>query len=227
MSGILVLLNDCAPGKEELYEEWYQDEHLKERLGVNGFAVARRFEAIAAKRQYLTTYEVHSPDVLTSKEYLARLADPSPLTTQIMTAGIKNMCRTACRRETVEGSIRGTIAVVATLPDRSSLTTLKGIAGHYTISTRLCHIELWESAEPAGTISQTEENIRGPDEKIGACLALEFLRIQPALMAADSLKASLSSADVGVYQLMSYLRKDEVGITRNDGPLAGGSPYVS
>jgi hypothetical protein len=109
----------------------------------------------------------------------------------------------------VEGSIRGAIVVVATLPGLSSLGALKTIASDYNISPSLCHIELWNSAEPSKMAFQTEEKIRGPDEKIGAALALEFLRTQPALMAAERLKTSLPSADVGVYQLMSYLRKGD------------------
>src|SRR5215831_10999773 len=58
MTGILVIWNDCATGRENAYEEWYQDEHLIERLRVSGFQIGRRYEAISATRKFFTTYEV-------------------------------------------------------------------------------------------------------------------------------------------------------------------------
>ena len=45
MSGILAVWNDCARGREASYEEWYQQEHLIERVRVSGFLVGRRHEA--------------------------------------------------------------------------------------------------------------------------------------------------------------------------------------
>ena len=84
MNGILAIWNDCARGREASYEEWYQDEHLIERLSVNGFHVGRRYEAVAAKRQFLTTYEVETPEVLGSAEYRERLAQPTERTSAIM-----------------------------------------------------------------------------------------------------------------------------------------------
>jgi hypothetical protein len=74
MSGILAVWNDCARGREASYEEWYQQQHLIERVSVSGFLVGRRYEAVAAKRQFLTTYEVERLEVLSSPQYLERLA---------------------------------------------------------------------------------------------------------------------------------------------------------
>jgi hypothetical protein len=30
--GTLAIWNDCAPGREEIYERWYQDEQLRDCL---------------------------------------------------------------------------------------------------------------------------------------------------------------------------------------------------
>ena len=35
--GILAIFNDCRPGREAEFEEWFQGEHLLERLAVPGF----------------------------------------------------------------------------------------------------------------------------------------------------------------------------------------------
>lgn len=79
MSGILGIWNDCAEGRESAYEEWYQSEHLIERLNVPGFQIGRRYEAIEAVRRFLTTYEVEHPNVLTSADYRQRLENPTEL----------------------------------------------------------------------------------------------------------------------------------------------------
>jgi hypothetical protein len=78
-------------GLEAAHEEWYQDEHLIERLCVSGFCVGRRYEAVVATRQFLTTYEMERPEVLTSVEYLERLAHPTERTAAIMQSGFSSI----------------------------------------------------------------------------------------------------------------------------------------
>jgi heme-degrading monooxygenase HmoA len=40
--GVLAIFNNVAPGREAEFEEWFQHEHLAERLAVPGFvAVAQ------------------------------------------------------------------------------------------------------------------------------------------------------------------------------------------
>ena len=45
--GILAIFNNVAPGREAEFEEWFQHEHLAERMAVPGFLIGRRHEAIA------------------------------------------------------------------------------------------------------------------------------------------------------------------------------------
>ena len=42
--GILALWNDCEASHEDAYEDWYQGEHLAERLAVPGFRRGRRMQ---------------------------------------------------------------------------------------------------------------------------------------------------------------------------------------
>jgi antibiotic biosynthesis monooxygenase (ABM) superfamily enzyme len=42
--GILAIFNNVAPGREAEFEEWFQHEHLVERLAVPGFLLGRRYE---------------------------------------------------------------------------------------------------------------------------------------------------------------------------------------
>jgi hypothetical protein len=75
--GLLLTLTEPPPGMEEEFNAWYDDEHLPERLGIPGFRSARRWKA-AAGRAYLATYELDSPAVLSSPEYLHRYQNQTP-----------------------------------------------------------------------------------------------------------------------------------------------------
>ena len=96
--GILAIWNDCGAGREAEFEAWFQGEHLIERLAVPGFLFGRRHQAISGASGYFNFYLTESPAVLTSKAYLDRLDNPTPMTRMIMSEVFINMNRTVCRR---------------------------------------------------------------------------------------------------------------------------------
>src|SRR5918997_829982 len=111
MNGILAVWNDRSEAIATEYERWYMSEHIPERLAVPGFRTARRYQAINADREFFTFYEVDSPDVLSSPDYMARLADPSALTRSIM-PHFSGMIRSVFAETVREGSGIGGAAVV-------------------------------------------------------------------------------------------------------------------
>ena len=115
--GILAIWNDCRAGHEAEFEQWFQGEHLLERLEVPGFLFGRRDQAISGSSSYFNFYLVQSPDVLTSKPYLDRLDNPTPMTRKIMSEIFINMNRTICHRTVRRGSFRGAFAVTARFSD--------------------------------------------------------------------------------------------------------------
>jgi hypothetical protein len=66
MSGILAVFNNCAPGPGDDYEQWYNRQHLFERLSVPGFLSGRRYEARSGDRRYFSYYETVGDAVLRS-----------------------------------------------------------------------------------------------------------------------------------------------------------------
>ena len=80
--GLLLTMTEPPPGMEEEFNAWYDDEHLPERLSITGFRSARRWVADlpAGEGRYLATYELDSPGVLMSAEYLARFENATPWT---------------------------------------------------------------------------------------------------------------------------------------------------
>src|SRR5699024_8119946 len=68
-SGMLITSMDIDPQNEAGFNEWYDREHLVERVSINGFIEARRYVAIDAKPKYLNLYTTATIDTLNSKQY--------------------------------------------------------------------------------------------------------------------------------------------------------------
>jgi hypothetical protein len=123
--GILAIFHQCRAGREADFETWYQTEHLVERLGVPGFLFGRRYKGIAGTPGYFCFYLVECPDVLTSKPYLERLDNPTPMTRMMMSEVFTGMNRTICARVSRRGRFRGAFAAIARFnqkPDDGALS---------------------------------------------------------------------------------------------------------
>src|SRR3954452_16672598 len=114
LPGFLAIFSTAAPGREAEFEEWFQHEHLAERLAVPGFLLGRRYEAVAGQPRNFNFYLTQSADVLKSSAYIERLNHPTPMTHKIMSEIFKDMIRTVCHRTLRLGAMRGA-AVVAVL----------------------------------------------------------------------------------------------------------------
>jgi|TARA_B110000014_G_C20043841_1_gene542697 hypothetical protein len=82
--GLLMTFTEVPSQIEQDFNEWYNNEHLDERINIPGFRRARRYEAIDADIKYLTTYEALNSDNIASKDYLDVLKKPSELSQIIM-----------------------------------------------------------------------------------------------------------------------------------------------
>jgi hypothetical protein len=78
--GLLLTMTEPPAAMEEEFNAWYDTEHMHERLAITGFRSARRWVADVApgEGKYLATYELDSPAVLQSPEYLARFQNQTP-----------------------------------------------------------------------------------------------------------------------------------------------------
>ena len=69
--GLLFVLSEPSAAMEEEYNDWYDREHIPERIGINGFLSAVRFVSTARARRYLALYDLVGIDVLQSPAYRA------------------------------------------------------------------------------------------------------------------------------------------------------------
>ncbi len=130
--GLLSVWNDIDAADEAEFNDWYQGEHLGERLALPGILTARRYRSLDAARAYAALYDTEGLAPLGSPAYLERLANPTPRTRAIMPR-FRNMVRAASSIVADYGALRAPGAVLACLelsgaPDGEALRTLKAHA---------------------------------------------------------------------------------------------------
>jgi hypothetical protein len=69
--GCLLVMMQPSPDFESEFNDWYDTDHVPERLAIPGFLAAKRYECIEGWPRYLAIYDLANPEVLTTPEYLA------------------------------------------------------------------------------------------------------------------------------------------------------------
>jgi hypothetical protein len=204
--GILAIFNNVPPGREAEFDEWFQHEHLAERLAVPGFLMGRRYEAVSGDRRYFNFYLTQSADVLKSPAYLARLDNPTPMTRIIMSEVFRDMVRTVCHRTFRVGAMRGAAAVAVRFGEPPDEDALKATIATLMQDNAVACGEIWTAADPRDFPVNEEERLRGGDAKIAACLLIETLRMAEAETIAERLTNTYPRAAVGAYRLLCEIR---------------------
>ncbi len=55
---LLVVNLDVSEGWEDRVDEWYERDHIPEKLGIEGFLAAHRYRSVDRPRRFLTIYEL-------------------------------------------------------------------------------------------------------------------------------------------------------------------------
>jgi len=200
--GILAIFNNVAPGREAEFEEWFQHEHLQERLDVPGFLLGRRHEALSGNPQYFTSYVTRSVEVLRSQEYRTRLNNPTIMTRLIMSEVFKDMIRTVCHQTYRVGRLRGAVAATARFAERPDEDALKSLLREFVKDKAVACGEVWSTASQDELPVSEEERLRGGDRRIEACLIIETLRARDGERVADVLLSRFPMASIAVYRLL-------------------------
>jgi len=115
--GMLIVFAEVPTRHGRDFNEWYNREHIDERINLPGFHRGRRYVAVKASPKYLATYECDSVDDLATPGYLALLANQTPWSQAVM-ANFTHFTRMTVRlqidRTHGEG---GALTVVRFVPD--------------------------------------------------------------------------------------------------------------
>jgi hypothetical protein len=103
---MLLTSMDIDASDEAEFNQWYDREHLLERVAIDGFLEARRYVAHQGSPKYLCLYSTATFDVLDSPAYRTALAKPTGWSTKIL-ARFKNMIRAVARVTVSRGAGRG------------------------------------------------------------------------------------------------------------------------
>lgn len=151
LPGILAIFNNVAPGREAEFEEWFQHEHLAERIAMPGFLVGRRHEAVSGWPRYFNFYITQSVGVFKSAAYLGRLDEPTPMTRTVMSKIFKDMIRTVCHRTFRLGAMRGTGVVTVQFSESPDETVLKATLETLMRDKAVACSEIWRAADPSNS----------------------------------------------------------------------------
>ena len=82
--GLLLVMTDIPAEIEAEFNDWYDSEHVPERLAIAGFRGARRYRAVEGAPAYQALYELESVAVLDTPEYKRLNERPSERTRLIL-----------------------------------------------------------------------------------------------------------------------------------------------
>jgi hypothetical protein len=175
----LFVLNDINSAVESEFNEWYQTEHVRQRMQIPGFLSARRYRALGDSQAYMALYSCTEAAVLEQAQYKEILVEPTPLTKKMM-PHFRNMVRSVCDETWSAGTGLGGEAVVmrcAAKPgqeQRARDFIAQTLYPQLARANCLVRLALWEASASAGAAPSPEEARRGkPDERVNWVLFFE------------------------------------------------------
>ena len=89
--GMLITFSETPPEVEENFNEWYNREHIDERVWMPGFHRARRYVDANSNAdiKYFATYETDKVEDLADPEYMELLKDQSDWSKKVMSTFTK------------------------------------------------------------------------------------------------------------------------------------------
>lgn len=127
-TGMLMTFTEVAPEDEAEFNEWYNREHIDERVWMPGFHRARRYVAVDpdARVKYFASYETGKVADLADPDYMARLAEQSPWSQKVMAGFTKFDRLTANISIDKTHGFSGWLATTRFFPDGAAMEKLRG-----------------------------------------------------------------------------------------------------
>lgn len=214
--GMLMTTMDIAPEYEAEFNEWYDREHLAERVAIEGFMEARRYIAVDAAPKYLGLYSTARFEDLSSPAYTHALANQTAWSKANL-ARFQNMGRAVARITASGGQGRGSaLAMLRLRPKTDDAAGLRErIVEHFVPAgvPGVIALHLLES-DPALSVSLTDPNAADPGaadwrilvdgSDVAAVRAFAETRFENAMGAAAE------RVSLGSYQLLWDLTKADL-----------------
>ncbi len=215
MTGILAVFNDVAGGAtaEIEFNNWYNQQHLLERVGVPGFTTGYRYRAVDAHHRYFAWYETVWPTVMRSADYIDRLEDPTTWTARVM-PGFTNMVRTVATRTLRAGEGTGAAAATFRIAAMSGTNTdfdsvAEELFADVLARDGVTSAEYWLADQDLSATDTTESRMRGGRDSTFDGLMMiqgmdtESLQVSVASVERSLIKQGLQlDGKAGIWQLL-------------------------
>lgn len=113
-NGMLFVATDVAAQDEADFNQWYDREHVEERVRVPGFLSGTRYQALQGGRKYLGLYKTESLASFTSAAYRAAFTQQTPWSVASLDK-MRDPMRRVCAVEAVTGQGCGSHLAIITL----------------------------------------------------------------------------------------------------------------
>ena len=219
--GILAVWSDITPEAAADYDRWYEEEHMFERLVVDGFHRARHYRTVSGSQMFFTYFVTDDSRVMKSPAYFESANNSSEWTKRIL-PHFRNTNRTAFnvvrRIGWGFGAVSMTIRMAATEGRADELVHWLGQEVFPDLLQRpgIIGLQVWERDLDSTVIKVQDASLRGKADETSpftvfveatGMAALEDLETGP--LSTDSLAAhGATDAIISRHQLMNYGEKD-------------------
>ncbi|EJL82245.1 DUF4286 family protein [Pantoea sp. GM01] len=203
--GMLFVATNIDAADEADFNQWYDHEHVEERVAIAGFLSGTRYQSIDAERKYLGLYETASLEAFTSADYHAAFTRQTEWSVKNLNKMINPM-RRVCAISHLHGQGSGSHLAVLTLPAGTDVALL----GNWQSSVQ--HTPGYIASRlltPDTTLSSPLPRENRESRPMQTMLLLTCRDAQVCKTLATAAAAALN-ADVQLYALSWQLTKQEM-----------------
>ena len=184
--GALLNWGGVLPKHDLDYNLWHSLEHMPERMSVKGFF--RAFRCVGLKGtndndKYFMMYDVKNKDILSSKQYLNRLNNPTDWTSKILSKYVypsRAICE-VIKTKSLTNGLSGFFVTIRYLSQNNDIKNFYNISDEIMRQNGIFSIHCFQSDREISLIKTKEKVIRSfqgnKDEIIDYAVVIECLNI--------------------------------------------------
>ena len=184
--GALLNWGGVLPKHDLDYNLWHSLEHMPERMSVKGFL--RAFRCVGLKGtndndKYFMMYDVINKDILSSKQYLNRLNNPTYWTSKILSKYVypsRAICE-VIKTKSITNGLSGFFVTIRYLSQNNDIKNFYNISDEIMRQNGIFSIHCFQSDREISLIKTKEKVIRSfqgnEDEIIDYAVVIECLNI--------------------------------------------------
>ena len=168
------------------YNLWHSLEHMPERMSVKGFLRAFRCVGLKGTKdndKYFMMYDVKSKDILSSKQYLNRLNNPTDWTSKILSKYVypsRAICE-VIKTKSLTNGLSGFFVAIRYLAKSNEIKKFYNVSDEIMSKNEILSIHCFQSDKGISLLKTKEKVVRSfqgnEDEIIDYAVVIECLNI--------------------------------------------------